>query len=149
MEGLKKLAKFDTLVQITTDESGHHVVAGCGELHVEICIKQLETEYANCPIIKTEPVVQFKETVTELSSQVCMTKSPNNHNRLYGKAEPLHADLPDAIEKGTVSAKDDVKARAKLLSDEYNWDREEALKIWAFGPDNAGPNILTEKTSAA
>jgi elongation factor 2 len=25
-----------------TEESGEHIVAGCGELHIEICIKELE-----------------------------------------------------------------------------------------------------------
>jgi elongation factor 2 len=57
----------------------------------------------------------------------------------------MHEKLPDAIEKGEVSFKDDFKLRAKLLSDEYDWDKNEALKIWTFGPDNTGPNILTEK----
>ena len=76
-----------------------------------------------------------------------MAKSPNKHNRIYAQAEPLHEDLPDAIEKGQVTPKDDQKLRAKLLTDEYGWDKDEALKIWAFGPDNAGGNLLTEKTS--
>jgi hypothetical protein len=28
-------------VVCTTEESGEHVIAGCGELHVEICLKDL------------------------------------------------------------------------------------------------------------
>lgn len=59
----------------------------------------------------------------------------------------MHDDLPDAVEKGRVSAKDDIKQRAKILSEEFDWDKDEALKIWAFGPENVGGNILTEKTS--
>merc|ERR1712019_65273 len=35
VEGLKKLSKSDPLVVCTTEESGEHVIAGCGELHVE------------------------------------------------------------------------------------------------------------------
>lgn len=65
-----------------------------------------------------------------------MAKSPNKHNRIYAKGQPMHADLPDAIEKGDVSFKDDLKARAKVLSDTYEWDKNEALKIWCFGPEN-------------
>merc|ERR1711990_642807 len=34
VEGLKKLSKSDPLVVCTTEESGEHVIAGCGELHV-------------------------------------------------------------------------------------------------------------------
>merc|ERR1712137_1132926 len=39
VEGMKKLSKSDPLVVCTTEESGEHVIAGCGELHVEICLK--------------------------------------------------------------------------------------------------------------
>ena len=40
-EGLKKLSKSDPLVVCTTEESGEHVRAGCGELHVKICLRDL------------------------------------------------------------------------------------------------------------
>lgn len=76
-----------------------------------------------------------------------MAKSPNKHNRLYAKAQPLHEKLPDAIEKGDVSFKDDVKSRAKKLNDDFDWDKNDALKIWCFGPENQGANILADKTT--
>ena len=69
VEGLRKLSKSDPLVVVQTTESGEHIIAGCGELHVEICLKDLEEEYAKCPIKKGDPVVSYKETVTEESSQ--------------------------------------------------------------------------------
>ena len=47
VEGLKKLSKSDPLVQCITEENGQHIIAGCGELHVEICLHDLVTEYAN------------------------------------------------------------------------------------------------------
>jgi elongation factor 2 len=59
----------------------------------------------------------------------------------------MHVDLPNAIEKGIVSAKDDEKARAKILETEFDWDREDALKIWSFGPNHSGANILSERTA--
>jgi elongation factor 2 len=46
VEGLKKLSKSDPLVVCSTEESGQHIIAGCGELHVEICLNDLEKEYA-------------------------------------------------------------------------------------------------------
>lgn len=76
-----------------------------------------------------------------------MSKSPNKHNRLYCTAAPLNSDLTDRIEKGSgVTSKDDVKERAKILADEYEWDKSEALKIWSYGPENTGPNILVDVT---
>ena len=45
-------------------------------------------------------------------------------------------------------ANDDTKARAKVLSEKYEWEKEDALKICIFVPVNYGPIILLEKTSA-
>jgi elongation factor 2 len=90
VEGLKKLAKSDPLVLVSHEETGEHIIAGCGELHVEICINDLRKEYcANIDIVETEPIVTYKETVEETSDQICMAKSANKHNRLYVTASPL------------------------------------------------------------
>merc|ERR1712238_481952 len=45
VDGLKKLSKSDPLVVCTIEESGEHVIAGCGELHVEICLKDLREKF--------------------------------------------------------------------------------------------------------
>jgi elongation factor 2 len=129
-----------------TEESGEHIIAGCGELHVEICLKDLEEEYAKCPIKKSDPVVTFKETVTETSSQMCLSKSPNKHNRLYSTAEPLGEELTNAIDNDTISAKQEPKLRSKALVDDFEWDLAETKKIWAFGPETSGPNIVIDTT---
>merc|ERR1719424_725838 len=71
VEGLKKLSKSDPLVVCTTEESGEHIIAGCGELHIEICLKDLIEEYAKCDLKKGDPVVTYKETITAESSQMC------------------------------------------------------------------------------
>jgi len=42
--------------------------------------------------------------------------------------------------------KDDFKVRGKRLVEEFNWSKDETLKIWSFGPENAGPNILIDMT---
>lgn len=146
VEGLKKLAKSDPLVVCTIEETGENVVAGCGELHVEICLNDLEKDYAQCEIRKSDPVVTYKETVTQESDIVCLSKSQNKHNRLQGKAMPLHDDLPDLIEKGDVGPKDDIKTRAKRLAEEFEWEKDDAMNIWCFGPDNTGANMLVDLT---
>ena len=69
VEGLKKLSKSDPLVVCTSNESGEQIIAGCGELHVEICLKDLRDDYtAGIDIIASDPIVTYKETVTEKSS---------------------------------------------------------------------------------
>lgn len=39
VEGLKGLTKSDPSVQAFISETGEHIVAGAGELHLEICLK--------------------------------------------------------------------------------------------------------------
>jgi len=39
VEGLKRLSKSDPCVQTWIAETGEHIVAGAGELHLEICLK--------------------------------------------------------------------------------------------------------------
>merc|ERR1712242_291815 len=89
VEGLKRLSKSDPMVVIQTADSGEHIIAGAGELHLEICLKDLEEDHACVPIKKSDPVVSYRETVTEESSMMCLSKSPNKHNRLYMKAQPF------------------------------------------------------------
>jgi len=148
VEGLKKLSKSDPLVLCYTEESGEHIIAGCGELHIEICLKDLVEEYAKCEIKKSDPVVTYKETVVNTSNQICLAKSPNKHNRLYVQACPLGDELTDAIEKDEITSKQDQKERNRKLADKYSWDVNEAKKIWCFGPETSGPNLLVDTTKA-
>jgi len=146
VEGLKKLSKSDPLVVCTTEENGEHVIAGCGELHVEICLKDLREEYAQCDFVMTDPVVSYRETVTCESSQTCLAKSPNKHNRIYLVAEPMEDEVSKAIEDGAAGPKADAKERAKLLKDKFSWEATEATKIWAWGPETEGANVVVDKT---
>uniref|UniRef100_H3CZ59 Elongation factor 2 n=1 Tax=Tetraodon nigroviridis TaxID=99883 RepID=H3CZ59_TETNG len=110
VEGLKRLAKSDPMVQCIIEESGEHIVAGAGELHLEICLKDLEEDHACVPLKKSDPV----------------------------RAED--------IEKGDITSNQELKARARLLAERYEWDVTEARKIWCFGPDGTGPNLLVDVT---
>jgi len=154
VEGLKRLSKSDPLVQCSMEESGEHIIAGCGELHIEICLKDLQEDFMNgAPINISDPVVSYRETVTAESSRTVMSKSPNKHNRLYVKAEPLGYGIDDAqtplsqaIEDGEVKADQDPKLRTRVLVDKFGWDKMTTQKIWCFGPDGSGPNIVVDTT---
>jgi len=146
VEGLKRLAKSDPMVQCIIEESGEHIIAGAGELHLEICLKDLEEDHACIPLKKTDPVVSYRETVGEESREVCLSKSPNKHNRLYMKAQPMPDGLADDIENGKVNHRDDPKTRKQYLCDTYGFDATEAMKIWTFGPESTGANIVVDVT---
>jgi len=148
VEGLKRLAKSDPMVQCQIEESGEHIVAGAGELHLEICLKDLEEDHAGIPLKTGDPVVSYRETVSEESQIMCLSKSPNKHNRLFMKAAPLPEGVAEAIEDGKVTPRQEFKERARYLSDNHNMDVGEARKIWSFGPEGTGPNLLMDCTKA-
>ena len=148
VEGLKRLSKSDPCVLTSINESGEHIVAGAGELHLEICLKDLEEDHAGVPLKISDPVVSIRETVGEKSSMTALSKSPNKHNRLYVIAEPLGEDVAKEIEAGKINPRDDIKSRARILADDFGWDVTDARKIWAFGPDTTGANLLVDQTKA-
>jgi len=146
VEGLKRLAKSDPMVQCTIEESGEHIIAGAGELHLEICLKDLEEDHACIPLKKSDPVVSYRETVEKESKFTCLSKSPNKHNRLFMRAVAFPDDLAKDIDDGEITPRQDPKERGRKLCDKYEWDIGEARKIWAFGPEGTGPNLLMDVT---
>jgi elongation factor 2 len=146
VEGLRRLSKSDPCVHCYTGPSGEHIVAGAGEFHLEICLKDLKEDHAQVPIKTSDSYVYYRETVQAESSITAMTKSPNRHNRISMKAVPLTEELSKAIEDGKVNTRDDSEARTRILVDDFGWDVAEARKIWCFGPDTTGPNVLVDAT---
>jgi len=144
VEGLKRLSKSDPMVLCLTEESGERIVAGAGELHLEICLKDLEEDHAGVPLKKSDPVVSYRETVSEKSSMTCLSKSPNKHNRLFMTADVLPEGVAEDVDDGVITPRQDFKLRARHLVDNYKFDATEARKIWSFGPEGTGPNFLMD-----
>lgn len=61
-------------------------------------------------------------------------------------AEPLDKGIAEDIESGKVSIKQPVRLLGKYFQDNYHWDLLASRNIWAFGPDDSGPNILVNDT---
>jgi elongation factor 2 len=59
---------------------------------------------------------------------------------------PIGEELVSAIESGIVNPRDDVKARARILADEFGWEVSGARRIWCFAPDSTGSNLLVDVT---
>jgi len=115
---------------------------------LEICLKDLEEDHAGVPLRISDPVVPYRETVSGDSTMTALSKSPNKHNRLYMTATPLAEEVAKEIEAGKIAPRDDVKVRARVLADDFGWDVTDARKIWCFGPDTSGANLLVDQTKA-
>ena len=66
--------------------------------------------------------------------------------RLFMRAVPMPDGLAEDIDKGEVNPRDDFKTRGRYLADKYEFDITEARKIWSFGPETNGPNIMVDCT---
>ena len=66
--------------------------------------------------------------------------------RLFMRAVPMPDGLAEDIDNGEVNPRDELKARARYLSEKYDYDVTEARKIWCFGPETLGPNIFVDCT---
>merc|ERR1712051_698367 len=157
VEGLKRLSKSDPLVKTFTAKTGEHIIAGAGELHLEICLKDLKEQYMRgAGLTVSEPVVSYCEGISGRTGgmkedgsgnypEMIVAKSPNKHNRLYMWAEPMSDELTMAIDDGDITPNQDFKARARMLANDYGWQVGDARKIWSFGcPPDALPNTIVD-----
>ena len=147
-KGLTKLSKSDPLLKVEKEETGEITLAGSGELHVEICVNDLK-KFAECELVVSKPIVTYKETITSEVTEQLLTKSANKHNRIFGTSAPLDSRLVEMIENEEIDVKGDAKKRAEKLTSQFEWDKTDAMKIWCFGPENSGANVLVDMVKGA
>jgi elongation factor 2 len=71
VEGLKRLSKSDPMVQCIMGDTGEHIIAGAGELHLEICLQDLQQvchNLASSALLSRIPV-QFYSTSSGLAAE--------------------------------------------------------------------------------
>jgi len=142
-KGLIKLSKSDPCLQVIRKQNGECIIAGAGELHIEVALNDLrEFLGENIKFTVSPPVVEFCETVTTLSTVTCLGKSPNKFNRLYFTAEPLDEVLLNAIDTGALVI-DNLKDLASALVKDFGWNKNDASKVWFF----QGTNCIVDCTS--
>ena len=70
----------------------------------------------------------------------------DDRNKLTMISEPLEQGIAADIEAGRVSMRMTNKERGKFFENKYEWDLLASRNIWAFGPEDNGPNILVNDT---
>ena len=146
LEGLRRINKSYPLAVTKVEESGEHVVMGTGELYLDCVLHDLRVLFSEIEIRVSDPVVRFCETVVETSAVKCYASTPNKKNKLTIIAEPLEKGIAEDIESGVLDIKMPPKQLGKVLQDKYGWDLLASRSVWAFGPDERGPNILVDDT---
>ena len=101
VEVLRMVSKEDpTIVIEINEETGEHLIHGMGELHLEIIENRIKTE-KGVEVQTSPPIVVFREAITKASAEF-EGKSPNKHNKLLFKVEPLPVDIHNKIKDGSI-----------------------------------------------
>ncbi|KAI6251551.1 Pre-mRNA-splicing factor cwf10 [Erysiphe necator] len=146
LDGLRKINKSYPLITTKVEESGEHIILGTGELYMDCVLHDLRKLYAVMEIKVSDPVTRFCETVVDTSAIKCYAQTPNKKNKITMLAEPLDDGIAEDIENGKVSIKSSNRIIGKFFENNYGWDLLASRSIWAFGPDEIGPNILQDDT---
>ncbi len=137
VEILKRLTIEDpNLVIKINEESGETIMAGMGVLHLDIASNQIRE--AGLELVTSEPLINYRETVSG-GSQPIMTKSPNRHNKIFMRVEPLEPEIADKCRTGELSEMKDKKEMTKILRD-HGWDSDVSKKVMRF--DSRGNVII-------
>merc|ERR1719201_2642255 len=57
-------------------------------------------------------------------------------------------ELAKAIEDGPGGPKAEIKERARLYREKFEWDENAARKVWCWGPETEGANVVVDQTTA-
>ena len=137
---LKQLTIEDPNLIVKIDqESGETIIAGMGVLHLDVAVHRIQD--AKLEIITSEPLINYRETVTG-SCKPIMSKSPNRHNKIFMKVEPLEPEIANMLRTGEISDMKNKEFVADKLK-EAGWDTDTIKRIMKL--DSRG-NVLINGT---
>ncbi len=140
VEALRRLTLEDpNLVVRINEETGEQLLSGMGVLHLEIATTLLQDQ--KLEIVTSQPLVNYREAIRKGAGPV-MSRSPNRHNKIFIKVEPLSDEIIDLIRTGQLNENQDKKTIAKILR-EKGWDADEARSVVTL--EDKG-NMLLEET---
>ena len=146
IDALRSLAKSDASLQVMTNqETGEALLAGMGELHLEITVYRLEEEQ-NIKVKVSPPIVVYRESVEgNNKGRSFEGKSPNRHNRFMMECEPLSSEVVAALREGHFGNGTVRSGDAKEIGNkfgEFGMDKDLMRKIYAIN----GTNVLVNDT---
>ena len=146
VDALRSLAKSDASLQVSTNqETGEALLAGMGELHLEITVYRLEEEQ-NIKVKVSPPIVVYRESVEGNNrGRSFEGKSPNRHNRFMMECEPLSPEVVAALRDGHFGNGAVRTGDAKEVGNKFGelgMDKDKMRKIFAI----YGTNVLVNDT---
>jgi elongation factor 2 len=137
---LKQLTIEDPNLVVKIDEdSGETIVAGMGVLHLDVATHRIQD--SKIDIVTSEPLINYRETVKGTCEPI-MAKSPNRHNKIFMKVEPLEPSIAEMLRSGQISDMKDKKEVSDLLKKE-GWDTDTIKRVMRY--DSRG-NVMINGT---
>ena len=101
-KALQRFRKEDPTFQVVTDEeTGETVIAGMGELHLEIYVERMKREY-NCEVAVGAPKVSYRETARRRANFDYKHKKQTGGSGQYAHIKGYLEPLPDDAEESYV-----------------------------------------------
>tara|TARA_B100000212_G_scaffold193531_1_gene145953 strand:- start:338 stop:2170 length:1833 start_codon:yes stop_codon:yes gene_type:complete len=146
IDALRSLAKSDASLQVTTNqETGEALLAGMGELHLEITVYRIEEEQ-NIKVSVSPPIVVYREGIQGSNrGHAFEGKSPNRHNRFFFEIEALPDEVINALRNGELGDGPVRSGDAKETGNKFGalgMDKDLMRKIYAIN----GTNVLVNDT---
>ena len=140
VEALRKLNIEDpSLIVKINEESGEMLIAGMGVLHLDVATNLLKEQ--EIEIITSPPLINYRETISGNAGPI-MAKSPNRHNKLFLRVEPLSEPIIELIRAGKINDNTDKKELQEILMKE-GWERDEAKRVVTI---DSGGNMFVDAT---
>src|SRR5512145_1301661 len=140
VEALRRITVEDpNLIVKINEETGETLLSGMGVLHLEIATSLILE--SGLEITTTQPLINYRETIRNSAGPI-MSKSPNKHNKIFMRIEPLGEEIIELIKNGQIHEDLERKQMAKLLR-EKGWSADEAKNVSAV--DISG-NVLVDET---
>ena len=116
IRGLKMLEQSDPCAIYEVLESGEHVLATAGELHLERCLKDLKDRFARCELQVGEPIVPYRESIVsapemnpprdkELPRGTVIVDVSSKQVQIRTKVRPLPSAVTEFLTTNAVSIK--------------------------------------------
>ena len=102
-EGLRLLNRSDAFVEVSVMETGEHVIAAAGEVHLERCIADLRERFAKVELKVSPPLVSFREGVSDVG--IAEATTSNGLLTIRATARPLPIYFPRVIEDSAENLK--------------------------------------------
>ncbi len=135
VNGMKLLNQADPSVEVYVQETGEHVLATAGEVHLKKCIDDLHKLYAKIELRVSDPIIPFRETVipppkmdmvnevissdNEIKVSIPLSDIKDQNSLSTQRTQLLKIDalpLPEEITKLLETNDDILKSLALLIS---------------------------------